>query len=145
MTMNTASAVTPVAANPAASRYWKVWTGRIVSALPVLVMVVSAAIKLSHSSWFVDVWVGRMGLPEGTMTGLGLVEIACAVLYLVPRTSVLGAILVTGYLGGAVMTHLRVGDGLASLDPIFFGVAAWAGLFLRDERLQKLLPFTKTK
>jgi hypothetical protein len=111
----------------------------------VIVLTVSAVIKLSHAPWFVGVWVGKMGLPESAMMGLGLVELACAVLYVIRPTRVLGAILVTGYLGDAVLTHLRVGDGLASLDPIFFGVAAWAGLFLRDERLQRLLPFVKAR
>ena len=73
------------------------------------------------------------------MFGLGLLEFACAVIYLIPRTSVLGAILVTGYLGGAILTGLRVGDSV--LAPAILGVLAWGGLFLRDTRLRALIPF----
>ena len=74
--------------------------------------------------------------------GLGILQLACAVVYLIPRTSVLGAILITGYFGGAVATHVRVGDSLRELAPaIVLGVFIWLGLVLRDERLRALLPF----
>jgi DoxX-like protein len=75
---------------------------------------------------------------ESLALGLGIVELACTVIYIIPRTSVLGAILLTGYLGGAVATHLRIGEPYFM--PIIFGVLVWGGLFLRDERLRALIP-----
>jgi hypothetical protein len=76
------------------------------------------------------------------MFGIGCVLIACTLLYLIPRTSILGAILLTGYLGGAVATHVRIGDPLFShtLFPVYFGVMTWGGLYLRDSRLIALIP-----
>jgi hypothetical protein len=120
---------------------WKLWTGRILSALPVLAMLLSASMKFMHQPKFLEMWVGHFGYPEGAATGIGLAELACAVLYAVPRTRVLGAILVTGYLGGAIATHVRVGD--VFLIPLVLGIIVWAGLFLRDERLQEFLPLTR--
>jgi hypothetical protein len=81
---------------------------------------------------------GKFGYSAASLTALAVVELTCALLYLVPQTSVLGAILVTGYLGGAVATHVRVGE--AFVMPLLLGVIAWVGLFLRDERLRVLLP-----
>src|SRR5579872_6324587 len=86
------------------------WTGRVLSALPVLGLIASSSMKLMHNPNMVPMFVGKFGYQESALTAIGLVELACAVLYLVPATSVLGAILVTGYLGGAVATHVRVGD-----------------------------------
>ena len=87
MTTATATAPSPVT--------WKLWVGRVLSALPVLAMLMSAAMKLSHQPKFIDMWVAHFGYPESAATGVGLVELACAALYAVPRTRVLGAILVT--------------------------------------------------
>lgn len=84
---------------------------------------------------------GKFGYPPGSIAVLGAVELASALLFVIPRTSVLGAILVTGYLGGAVATHVRAGDGFIA--PLLLGVVAWGGLFLRDGRLRALLPFRK--
>jgi hypothetical protein len=81
---------------------------------------------------------GRLGYPESLIVGIGIVEIFCAVVYLIPRSSILGAILVTGYLGGATATHVRIGDPF--FIPIVLGAAIWAGLFLRDDRLRALIP-----
>lgn len=75
------------------------------------------------------------------MTPIGIVELLCVVVYLIPRTSVLGAILITGYFGGAVATHVRVSD--AFVIPLVLGVLAWGGLFLRDARLRELLQLKK--
>jgi hypothetical protein len=84
---------------------------------------------------------GRLGYAGSLALWLGILELACTVLYLVPRTAVLGAILLTGYLGGAVATHVRVGDGFGQLVvPIFLGVLVWGGLCLRDTRLRAILP-----
>ena len=120
---------------------WKLWTGRVLSALPVLAMGLSGAMKLSHAPKFIEQWVGKFGFQESAATGVGILELACITLYLIPRTRVLGAILVAAYLGGAVATHVRVGDVFVL--PALLGVFAWAGLYLRDERLQELLPLTK--
>ncbi|HXN33696.1 MAG TPA: DoxX family protein [Polyangiaceae bacterium] len=115
------------------------WTGRVLSALPVLAMVASASMKLMHAPQFVEQWVGKLGYQESALTGIGLLELACVILYVIPRTAVLGAVALTGYLGGAVATHVRIGDpGLAA--PVVLGILAWAGLYLRDERVRALLP-----
>jgi hypothetical protein len=83
----------------------------------------------------------QLGYPESVILGLGIVLLACSVLYLIPPTSVLGAILLTGYLGGAVATHVRVEDGLFPVFfPVILGALLWAGLVLRDPRLRALIP-----
>ena len=105
-------------------------------------MLASGAMKLAHPPSFLENWVGKFGFQESAATPIGLLEIACVVIYLVPKTRVLGAILLTGYLGGAVVTHARLGDP-ALVAPFLFGVMAWGGIFLRDERLQELLPVVK--
>ena len=119
------------------------WTGRVLSALPVLMMLLSASMKLSHAPKFVEAWTGKLGYAESALTGIGLLELACVLLYLVPRTSVLGAVLLTGYLGGAIATHVRIGDTGGLVTPLLLGVLAWAGLYLRDARLHGLLPLRK--
>ena len=121
---------------------WMLWTGRVLSALPVVALLLSASMKLSHAPQFVEMWTGKLGFSEGSLTGVGLLELACVLLYAIPRTSVLGAVLVTGYLGGAIATHVRIGDpGLTT--PLILGVLAWAGLFLRDERVRALMPLRR--
>ena len=113
------------------------WAGRILSALPVLMLLFSGVMKLMTPAAVLEGFVG-LGYPESLTVGVGIVEIACAVLYVIPRTSVLGAILLTGYLGGATATHLRIGEPF--FIPIVLGVLVWGGLYLRDERLRALLP-----
>jgi hypothetical protein len=121
---------------------WMFWTGWVLSALPVLAMVASASMKLMHAPQFVEQWVGKLGYQEGALTGIGLLELACVVVYAIPRTAVLGAVLLTGYLGGAIATHVRIGDpGLAA--PLVLGVLAWGGLYLRDERIRALMPLRR--
>src|SRR5579859_4419420 len=100
------------------------WTGRVLSALPVLLMILSGTMKLAHADQVVGQMTGKFGYPEGTITAIGLIEIACAVVYAVPRTAFLGAVLVTGYLGGAVATHVRVGDP-SFIAPLLLGIFAW--------------------
>jgi hypothetical protein len=118
-----------------------VWGGRVVSALPVLVLVMSAAMKLRHDPEMVSHFVGTLGYPESTLRVIGGVELLCAILYAIPQTSVLGAVLVTGYLGGAIATHVRLGEPFVT--PLILGVLVWAGLFLRDERVRALLPLRR--
>ena len=116
------------------------WAGRIISALPVLFLLMDGAMKLAKPAFVVEATV-RLGYPESVIIGLGVVLLSCTLLYVIPRTSVLGAILLTGYLGGAVATHVRVSDGLFPISfPIILGVLIWGGLYLRDERLRTLLP-----
>ena len=113
------------------------WAGRIMSALPVLMLLLSGVMKLVKPAAVVEGFV-RLGYPESLTVGIGIVELACAALYVVPRTSVLGAILLTAYLGGATATHVRIGEPFFM--PILLGVLVWGGLFLRDDRLRALLP-----
>jgi hypothetical protein len=119
----------------------RLWAGRLVSALPVLGLLVSASMKLSHAAPAVEGFVSKFGYPESAITPIGAIELLCAILYAVPQTSVLGAILITGYLGGATATHVRVGDPFIA--PVILGVIAWLGLWLRDGRLAALAPLRK--
>jgi hypothetical protein len=116
------------------------WAGRILSGLPVLFLVFDAVMKLIKPAPVVEATV-QLGYPEASIVGIGIVLLVCTVLYAIPRTSVLGAILLTGYLGGAVATHVRVGGPLfAIVFPVIFGMVIWAGLYLREERLRALVP-----
>ena len=114
-----------------------IWAGRIMSALPVLMLLLSGVMKLVKPAAVVEGFA-RLGYPESLTVGIGIVELACAALYVVPRTAVLGAILMTAYLGGATATHVPIGEPFFM--PILLGVLVWGGLFLRDERLRALLP-----
>lgn len=119
------------------------WAGRIISAMPVLFLLLDGAAKLFKPAPVVEATV-KLGYPETVIVGLGIVLLVCTILYLIPCTSILGAILLTGYLGGAVATHVRVGDTLFTiLFPVIFGVLLWGGLFLRDERLRALIPLRR--
>ena len=116
------------------------WAGRIISGLVALFLLVDGVMKLVKAEVVVKTTL-ELGYPESVVVGLGVVLTACTVLYLIPRTSILGAILLTGYLGGAVATHVRVGEGLFPvLFPVVFGGLIWGGLFLRDDRLRSLIP-----
>jgi DoxX-like family len=116
------------------------WAGIIIGALPALMLLFSGSTKLAKPAGIVEDFA-RLGYPEGVILGIGILEFACTVVYLIPRASVLGAILLTGYLGGAVATHVRVGDPFFKiLMPILFGVLIWGGLYLRNVRLRALLP-----
>jgi DoxX-like family len=121
-----------------------IWVGRILGAVPVLMMGMSAVMKLARNPAVVESWGPRFGYPDSTLVAIGVVELACAVLYVIPRTAVLGAILVTGYLGGATATHVRVGEA-AFVAPVVAGMLAWGGLFLRDPRLRALLPLRRNR
>ncbi len=113
------------------------WAGRFFSALPVLMLLMSGVMKLVKPEPVVEGFT-RLGYDESLALVLGLVEIACTVVYIIPQTAVLGAILLTGYLGGATATHVRVGDSF--IIPIILGVLVWGGLYLREARLRTLLP-----
>jgi DoxX-like family len=119
----------------------RLWTGRIMSALPALFLLMDGVMKLAKPEFVVKATV-QLGYPERVIFGLGIVVLVCVILYLIPRTAVLGAILLTGYLGGAVATHVRVGDPLFShaLFPVYVAILLWGGLYLREERLRALVP-----
>jgi hypothetical protein len=114
-----------------------IWTGRVVSAVPILMLVMSAVMKFMKPPEVVKGFVD-LGYPEHLALGLGVVELACTALYAWPRTAVLGAILLTGYLGGATATHVRVEEAFHM--PVILGVLVWLGLYLRDRRLRDLVP-----
>jgi hypothetical protein len=120
------------------------WTGRILSGVVVLFLLVDAGYKLIRPlpAPAVEAF-GKLGYPVEFAAGLGILLLSCVALYLIPRTSVLGAILLTGYLGGAVASHVRVGDAWFShaLFPVYVGLLIWGGIYLRDERLRALVPF----
>ena len=116
----------------------RLWAGRILSAIPVLMMLFAGIMKLIKPPSMVQ-GLAQYGYPESLVVIIGILEVACTVVYLIPRTSVLGAILVTAFLGGATATNVRVKDPSFVL-PVIFGVLAWAGLFLREERLRALIP-----
>ena len=117
------------------------WIGRIMSGLVVAFMLLDGAMKLVP----LDVVVTtseQMGIPGSLARTLGIIGLICTVLYAVPRTSVLGPILLTGYLGGAIASHLRLGDPIFThtLFGLYLGLLAWGGLYLRDARLRALIP-----
>jgi len=117
------------------------WAGRILSAIPTLFLLFDAVAKLFKPAPVVQGTI-QLGYPESSIIGIGIALLVCTILYAIPRTSVLGAILLTGYLGGAVATHVRVGGPLFNvIFPVIFGAVIWGGLYLRDERVRALVPF----
>ena len=114
------------------------WTGRVMSALPVLLVLLGSVMKLMKLPQVIEGFA-KAGAPERLIIPVGLIELMCVVVYVIPRTSVLGAILMTGLLGGATITTLRVGDPTYPL-PVVLGMLAWGGLWMRDVRLRQLIP-----
>src|SRR2546425_717019 len=113
------------------------WIGRVLSALASLLFLISAFMKLKGGAE-VEQGFAHLGLGESLMKPLAILEISCVVIYLIPATSVLGAILLTGFIGGAICAHLRVGDPF--IVQIAVGIFIWLGLYLRESRLKGLLP-----
>jgi hypothetical protein len=115
------------------------WIGCIMSALPILLLLFGAVMALIIKPPEMAKGMDQMGIPQSLAFPLGIIELACAVIYAIPQTSVLGAILMTGFFGGTIITHLRLGQ------PVYIqsilGVLVWGGLFLRDRRLRVLIPF----
>ena len=118
----------------------RLWAGRIIGALPVLFLLFDSVIKLLKIDPVVQSFA-LLGYPDHLARPIGILELVCVAVYVFPRTSALGAILLTGYLGGAIATHWRVGDPLPThvLFPVYVGALVWSGLFLRDSRLVPLL------
>ena len=126
----------------AVSTKGSLWAGRIVSWVVGLFLLLDGVAKLFKPAPVVEGTV-KLGYAESTIVPIGIVLIACTILYLIPRTAVLGAILLTGYLGGAVATHVRAGDGVFPIVfGVTFGVLVWLGLYLRDARLRELVPLS---
>jgi hypothetical protein len=120
------------------------WAGRIASGLVAAFLLFDAAIKVLRLPLAIEATT-QLGYPASSVFTIGVVELACILLYLIPRTSVLGAILLTGHLGGAVATHLRIGSPMLgyTLFPLYVGALLWGGLLLGDRRLQVLVPLTR--
>jgi hypothetical protein len=114
------------------------WTGRVISALPALMLAGSAVYKLAKPG-DVKPQMAKLGFPEHLCIPLGILELTCVIVYAIPQTAVLGAILITGYMGGAIATHVRLEQNF--FFQVGIGVLAWLGLLLRDRRLAPLLPF----
>jgi hypothetical protein len=120
------------------------WAGRIMSALAALFLLMDAVMKLVKPAPVVEGTV-QLGFPESVIFGLGIVLLVCVILYVIPHTSILGAIMLTGYLGGAVASQVRVGHPLFShtLFPVYLAALVWGGLFLRESRLRALVPLRR--
>jgi hypothetical protein len=119
---------------------WMLWAGRVLSVWPVFVVVSSATWKLTRNQWYVTEFT-RIGWPESALPLLAFLQLGSLLLYIIPRTAVLGAVLLTGYLGGAIATYVRIGEPYPVLVPLSTSMIAWAGIYLRDQRLRSLLPF----
>src|SRR5712691_8432815 len=138
--MSTATQGAKMAAPP---KRWMIWTGRVLSAIPVLLLAMSAGFAFARPPQVIE-GMNKFGYPESKLLLIAVLEIGSALIYAIPRTAVLGAILMTAYLGGAVATHVRIGDpGYPTA--IIAGIFVWAGLYLRDERLRALLPLRRAQ
>ena len=130
-------------ATPTAQPAWMTWTGRVISALPLLMMAMGVATIFFNRAQAAQ-GMTKFGWQESALTLILVLEIGSALVYIFPRTAVLGAILLTGYFGGAVATHLRVADPGWPL-ALVCGILVWLGLFLRDPRLRALLPLRQPR
>lgn len=119
---------------------WMTWAGWIIAGLLALMLTFSAVMKFQYPPDMKEGWEKVFEYPAALVTTIGIVELSCLVLYLYPRTAVLGAVLLTGYLGGAVATHARVED-IYFISPVVVGIFVWLALFLRDPRIRALLPY----
>jgi Na+/phosphate symporter len=116
------------------------WTGRILSGLMALFFILDGVGHLMKPAPVVEAFT-RLGYPLSTSVGIGVLALICTAIYVTPRSSVLGAILLTGYLGGAVSTHVRAGSTLfETIFPVILGALVWAGIYVRDAQLRKLIP-----
>jgi hypothetical protein len=120
------------------------WTGRILSGLAVAFMLFDATIHIMKPAAVIDGFT-KLGFPVSVAVPLGIIELVCVVLYVIPRTSVFGAILLTGYLGGAIASQVRIGSPMLSttLFPIYVALFLWGGLYFRDERVRSLIPVNR--
>lgn len=126
---------------PPATSKTMLWTGRVMSAIVVLFLLFDSIMKLIKVAPVTEAFA-QLGYPDSLARGIGVIVLVCVVLYAIPRTAMLGAILTTGLLGGAITSHLRLGDPIFThtLFGVYLGLLAWGGLYFRDERLRSLLP-----
>lgn len=124
---------------------WMLWTGWLLSVAVVAQLLSSAWFRATHHDFAVAEIVGAYGYPESAIVRIVIAECALVILYLIPQTSVLAAIVMTGYLGGAVAAHLRIGDTARAVIPVVVGLFAWGGLYLRDRRIRRLVPFRRSE
>ena len=122
---------------------WAVWAGWLVSLAPVYIVLSSARWKLTENPWYVREF-GRIGWETPALPLLASLQLGALVLYLIPQTAVLGAVLLTGYLGGAIASYVRIGESYPPVVPFTTAALAWLGLWLREPRLRALLPFRRT-
>lgn len=115
----------------------KVLIGRILAVIPILILLMSAFMKIQKGPEVIQ-GIQAQGISESLLTTILILELLSVILFAIPQTAFLGAILVTGYMGGAIMTHLRIGEGVAI--QVILPIIAWLSLYLRDERLKNLLP-----
>jgi hypothetical protein len=119
------------------------WTGRILSGLMALLFVFDGVGHLMKPAPVVDAFA-RLGYPLSASVGIGVLALVCTAIYVTPRTSIFGAILMTGYLGGAVSTHVRAGSTFFEMIfPVILGTLMWAGIYVRDAQLRKLVPLRR--
>lgn len=130
---------------PVAMRFgkWITWAGRAVSVLPVFILLSSARWKMTHTPFYVAEW-SRIGWAPPALNNIGVVQLTCVALYLIPQTAVLGTVLLTGYLGGAIASYIRIGELYPPLVPLTTCLLAWLGIYLRDPRLWSLLPLRRS-
>ena len=133
--MNAATAT----ARETSAKGWMFWVGWALSLWPVFVVLTSATWKLTRNAPYVAEFA-RIGWPMSALTLLACLQLGCIILFLIPQTAVLGAILLTGYLGGAVAAYTRIAEPLPVLVPFSTAVIAWLGLWMRDARLRALTP-----
>ncbi len=125
---------------PPTNPKWMLWTGRIISALPLLLMGVGGIASVANPAQVQD-GLKKFGYLPEAVHPIIIIEVTCALLYAIPQTSVLGAILLTAYLGGATATHVRIGDYAMVPVPVIVGILVWLGLLFREPRLRALLPW----
>lgn len=121
----------------AASEKWRIRAGYALTAAAILVLLRSAWMKLSGDPQVAQLVVEHFGYPASSLARIGLLELACVLVYALPRTAALGAVLLTGYLGGAIATHVRIDEGFVV--PLAVAAVVWTGLFLRDEGVQEIV------
>lgn len=130
----------PIVENTAVSKKM-LWAGRVASGLPILLILFGSFAKLAKAAAVVQGFK-QGGYPERLILTIGAIELVCCVFYLIPKTRVFGAVLLTGLLGGATATNLRIGDPTFIM-PVVFGVLVWGGLFLRDAQLRAVVPLRR--
>lgn len=125
------------------TKRWLLWIGWVVSLWPAFVVGMSATWKLTHNAWYVREFA-RIGWPSSALTLLACLQLGSLILFLLPPTAILGAVLLTGYLGGAIASYTRIGEAYPVLVPLSTSMIAWLGIWLRDARLRALLPWRRT-